>query len=201
MAMIGYLHGRVTHLLVDYCLLDVQGVGYRVFIANSTRAKLQLNQEATLFTYLNVRDDALLLYGFYSQAEYDLFNKLISVSGIGPKVALGMLSAITVDNLCRAIQQKQLGILTKLPGIGKKTAERLILELKDKVEAADDATDFLMLTNDDFVADDMISEALQALQALGYTQAEINPILKRAVKCKSVEEIIKYALKEFAGGR
>lgn len=199
--MIGYLHGKITYLLVDYCLLDVQGVGYRVFIANSTRAKLKLQQEATLFTYLNVRDDAMLLYGFYSQEEYDLFHKLISVAGIGPKVALGILSAITVDNLCRAIQQKQVGILTKLPGIGKKSAERLILELKDKVQSAADAEDFLVVQGEAEVGDDMISEALQALMALGYTQAEIMPILKKSVKCESVEAIIKFALKEFAGKR
>lgn len=199
--MIGYLHGKITYLLVDYCLLDVQGVGYRVFIANSTRAKLNLQQEATLFTYLNVRDDAMLLYGFYSQEEYDLFHKLISVAGIGPKVALGILSAITVDNLCRAIQQKQVGILTKLPGIGKKSAERLILELKDKVQSAADAEDFLVVQGEAEVGDDMISEALQALMALGYTQVEIMPILKKSVKCESVEAIIKFALKEFAGKR
>jgi len=199
--MIGYLHGKITYLLVDYCLLDVQGVGYRVFIANSTRAKLKLQQEATLFTYLNVRDDAMLLYGFYSQEEYDLFHKLISVAGIGPKVALGILSAITVDNLCRAIQQKQIGILTKLPGIGKKSAERLILELKDKVQSVADVEDFLVVQGEAEVGDDMISEALQALMALGYTQAEIMPILKKSVKCESVEAIIKFALKEFAGKR
>ena len=199
--MIGYLHGKITYLMVDYCLLDVQGVGYRVFIANSTRAKLKLQQEATLFTYLNVRDDAMLLYGFYSQEEYDLFHKLISVAGIGPKVALGILSAITVDNLCRAIQQKQIGILTKLPGIGKKSAERLILELKDKVQSVADVEDFLVVQGEAEVGDDMISEALQALMALGYTQAEIMPILKKSVKCESVEAIIKFALKEFAGKR
>ena len=197
--MIGYLHGSVTHLMVDCCLLDVQGVGYRVFIADSTRTKLKLGQEATLFTYLNVRDDALLLYGFYTQPEYDLFNKLISVSGIGPKVAMGMLSAITVDNLCRAIQQKQLGILTKLPGIGKKSAERLVLELKDKVQAQDDLEALFVPEGDDGDAGDVISEAMLALQSLGYSQAEITPLLKKATKLKTVEEIIKYALKEFAG--
>ena len=194
--MIGYLHGSITHLMVDCCLINVQCVGYRVFIADSTRTKLKLGQEATLFTYLNVREDALLLYGFYTQAEYDLFNKLISVSGIGPKVAMGMLSAITVDNLCRAIQQKQLGILTKLPGIGKKSAERLVLELKDKVQAQDDLEALFVPEGD---AGDVISEAMLALQSLGYSQSEITPLLKKATKLKTVEEIIKYALKEFAG--
>lgn len=134
--MIGYLHGKVTHFLPDYCLLDVQGVGYRVLIAASARSRLHTGEEALLFTHLSVREDAMILYGFASQQEYDLFQLLISVSGVGPKVALGILSAISVENLCRAIQQKQAGILTKLPGIGKKSAERLILELKDKVKFA-----------------------------------------------------------------
>ena len=198
--MIGYLHGKVTHLLPDYCLLDVQGVGFRVFIAASTRSRLHTGEEALLFTHLSVREDAMILYGFASQQEYDLFQLLISVSGVGPKVALGILSAISVENLCRAIQQKQAGILTKLPGIGKKSAERLILELKDKVKFAGSADDeeLLTLEMDDAVGDDMLSEATAALLALGYTQAELAPVLKKSAKCKTVEEIIKFALKEFA---
>lgn len=200
--MIGFLHGKVTYLLPDYCLLDVQGVGYRVFVAASTRSRLQVGEDAMLFTHLNVREDAMVLYGFYSQQEYDLFQLLISVSGVGPKVALGILSAISVENLCRAIQQKQAGILTKLPGIGKKSAERLILELKDKVKFAGDTSesDLLTMEMEESVGDDMVSEATAALLALGYTQAELTPVLKKAARCKTVEEIIKFALKEFAKG-
>ena len=198
--MIGYLRGKVTYLLVDYCLLDVQGVGYRVFIADSTRSRLHVGEEATLFTYLNVREDALLLYGFYSQEEYDLFQLLISVSGIGPKGALGILSAITIERLCQAIQQKQTAVLTKLPGIGKKSAERMILELKDKVKLTADIDDEeVPVVETD--GDDMFAEASAALLSLGYTQAEIGPVLRKAAKCSSVEEIIKFALKEFAGRR
>lgn len=198
--MIGYLRGKVTYLLTDYCLLDVQGVGYRVFVAGSTRNQLRLGEEATLFTYLNVREDAMLLYGFYSQQEYDLFQLLISVSGVGPKVALGILSAITVEGLCRAIQQKQAAVLTKLPGIGKKSAERLILELKDKVSFAGASEDALDLSDlQEPLGDDMLSEASAALISLGYTQAEIAPVMKKAGKLSSVEEMIKFALKEFAG--
>ena len=198
--MIGYLRGKVTYLLTDYCLLDVQGVGYRVFVAGSTRNQLRLGEEATLFTYLNVREDAMLLYGFYSQQEYDLFQLLISVSGVGPKVALGILSAITVEGLCRAIQQKQAAVLTKLPGIGKKSAERLILELKDKVSFAGASEDALDLSDlQEPLGDDLLSEASAALISLGYTQAEIAPVVKKAGKLSSVEEMIKFALKEFAG--
>ena len=196
--MIGYLHGRVTHLLPEYCLLDVHGVGYRVFIASSTRSRLHIGEEALLFTYLSVREDALLLYGFYSQEEYNIFQLLISVSGIGPKVALGILSGITVDRLCQAISNKQSAVLTKLPGSGKKSAERLILELKDKVQVSGepDSSEF---TDAEPVADDLVSEATAALVSLGYTAAEITPVLRKASACKTVEEIIKFSLREFAG--
>lgn len=193
--MIGYLRGKVMFLYTDYVLLDVHGVGYRVFIANSTRQKMRLHEEASLFVYTSVREDAIILYGFASQEEYDLFLLLISVSGIGPKVALGILSSITVEGLCRAIQNKQASILTKLPGIGKKSAERLILELKDKVSFAPEEEELLTIENDVEVGDDKIAEATAALQALGYTQAEITPVISKTAKYKTTEEIIKASLK------
>ena len=196
--MIGFLRGQVASLKTDYCLLDVNGVGYRVFVAGSTRNKLRLKEEAQLFTYMNVYQDGITLYGFASEEEYDIFQLLIGVSGIGPKVALGILSAITVESLCKAIQNKQATVLTKLPGIGKKSAERLILELKDKVAfaAADDADEILTLDMEGPVGDDMMSEAQAALVALGYSQAEIAPVIKKATKCKTTEEVIKFALKQ-----
>ncbi len=195
--MIGFLRGQVAALKADYCLLDVNGVGYRVFVAGSTRNKLRLNEETQLFTYMNVYQDGFTLYGFASEDEYDIFQLLIGVSGIGPKVALGILSSITVEGLCKAIQNKQATVLTKLPGIGKKSAERLILELKDKVGfATSDAEEILSLDMEGPVGDDIISEAQAALMALGYSQAEIAPVLKRATKCKTTEEIIKLALKQ-----
>ena len=178
--MIGFLRGQVAALKADYCLLDVNGVGYRVFVAGSTRNKLRLKEETQLFTYMNVYQDGITLYGFASEDEYDIFQLLIGVSGIGPKVALGILSSITVDGLCKAIQNKQATVLTKLPGIGKKSAERLILELKDKVGfATSDAEEILSLDMEGPVGDDIISEAQAALMALGYSQAEIAPVLKK----------------------
>ena len=195
--MIGFLRGQVAALKADYCLLDVNGVGYRVFVAGSTRNKLRLKEETQLFTYMNVYQDGITLYGFASEDEYDIFQLLIGVSGIGPKVALGILSSITVDGLCKAIQNKQATVLTKLPGIGKKSAERLILELKDKVGfATSDVEEVLSLDMEGAVGDDIISEAQAALVALGYSQAEIAPVLKQASKCKTTEEIIKLALKQ-----
>ena len=194
--MIGYLHGRVIALHTDYCLLDVHGVGYRVFVAGSTRTKLRLKEEASLFVYTSVREDAIVLYGFAAEEEYDLFLQLIGVSGIGPKVALGILSAITVEGLRRAIQNKQASVLTKLPGIGKKSAERLILELKDKVAFRDSGEEELLtIENGEEVGDDAASEAMAALQSLGYTPSEIAPVIRKRAKYKTTEAIIKASLK------
>ena len=197
--MIGYLHGRVIALYTDHCLLDVHGVGYRVFVANSTRTKLRQREEASLFIYTSVREDAIVLYGFAAEEEYDLFLQLIGVSGIGPKVALGILSAITVEGLCRAIQNKQASVLTKLPGIGKKSAERLILELKDKVAfRGSEEEELLTIENGEEVGDDAASEAMAALQSLGYTPSEIAPVIRKTAKYKTTEAIIKASLKELS---
>lgn len=197
--MIGYLHGRVIALYTDHCLLDVHGVGYRVFVANSTRTKLRQREEASLFIYTSVREDAIVLYGFATEEEYDLFLQLIGVSGIGPKVALGILSAITVEGLCRAIQNKQASVLTKLPGIGKKSAERLILELKDKVAFRGSAEEELLtIENGEEVGDAAASEAMAALQSLGYTPSEIAPVIRKTAKYKTTEAIIKASLKELS---
>ncbi|MDR3592930.1 MAG: Holliday junction branch migration protein RuvA [Negativicutes bacterium] len=198
--MIGYLRGTVTHLFSEYCFLDVGGVGYRVFIPNSTRQELKLNGDALLFTYLNVREDALLLYGFYSQGEYDLFNQLIAITGIGPKVALGVLSAIAPADFALAVSQKNSALLTRIPGIGKKTAERLILELKDKLGLPDSLSALPASggTGPERPMDEL-QEAMQALMALGYSQAEILPALHKVkAEGQSAADLIKLALKEFA---
>lgn len=201
--MIGYVRGEVSHLFPDSCFVDVQGVGYRLHISAATRQKLVAGESATLYTYLNVREDALMLYGFYATDEYDMFLQLIGVTGIGPKVALGILSAVSPDGFRLAVSQKNLGILTKIPGIGKKTAERLILELKDKIGEAKGAGEEIG-GQAGWIAptDDVQSQALMALLALGYSQGEIQPVLRKvAGKAQTVEEAIKLVLREMASGR
>ena len=203
--MIGYVKGVVTHLFTDSCFVDVQGIGYRIFIPNSTRQKLAIGQKATLFTYLNVREDALTLHGFYTQEEYELFLSLISVSGIGPKVAAGILSTITPQNFRSAISANNAAILTKLPGIGKKTAERIILELKDKVGiGAESDVSTSGQSADSNLPGDIQQEAIQALIALGYNHAEITPVIKKIYQREgathteiSLEQLIRLTLKEF----
>lgn len=204
--MIGYVKGIVTHLFTDYCFIDVQGIGYRVFIPNSTRQKLTVGQPATLFTYLNVREDALTLHGFSTQEEYELFLSLISVSGIGPKVAAGVLSAITPQNFRAAVSTNNAAMLTKLPGVGKKTAERIILELKDKLglTAGYDGAVAGQTAPDTGLPGDVLQEAMQALAALGYNHAEITPVIKKIYEREnkatgglSLEQLIRLTLKEF----
>ena len=172
--MIGYLQGKVTFIASDFCFIYVHGVGYRVFISTSTRAQLKMNEEIKLFTYLSVREDAMLLYGFINQLEYDVFCKLISVSKIGPKAGLGLLSSLSSEKLIWAIQNKQVSLLTNAPGIGKKTAERIVLELKDKLtelnlSISDEVLDqpILIDTPSEDEKIDMYEEATQALHSLG----------------------------------
>ncbi len=196
--MIGYLKGTVVQLTTDYCLLDVHGVGYRVFVGTLSRNQLHLNEEAELFIHTAVREDAILLYGFHSSEEYDTFQLLISVSGIGPRVALGILSSITTEQLALAIQGKKTAVLTKLPGIGKKSAERIILELKDKISAPAEGeyTEDADIGASQPEEGDAAAEASAALLSLGYTQGEIQKVMKKAGRGRDVQEIIKLALKE-----
>ena len=196
--MIGFLHGRVAYIFPDYCFLDVHDVGYRVFISHQTRNQISVGTEVMLYIHTHVREDAILLYGFFSQEEYDLFQHLIGISGIGPKVAQGILSAITANEFYHLIHRKDVKAITKLPGIGKKTAERIILELKDKLSASSfdvsDAADDTAALGD--AMGDMVSEAIEALLSLGFQQSEVQSVLKKKSDWESTEEIIRYALAE-----
>lgn len=196
--MIGFLRGRVAYTFPDYCFLDVHDVGYRVFISHQTRNQISVGTEVMLYIHTHVREDAILLYGFFSQEEYDLFQHLIGISGIGPKVAQGILSAITANDFYHLIHRKDVKAITKLPGIGKKTAERIILELKDKLSASSfdvsDAADDTASLGD--AMGDMVSEAIEALLSLGFQQSEVQSVLKKKSDWESTEEIIRYALAE-----
>lgn len=195
--MIGFLKGKATHITSDYCLLDVHDVGYRVFISNQTRVHISLNAEVMLYIHTNVREDAILLYGFFSREEYDLFLHLIGISGIGPKVAQGILSSATVNDFYRMVQQKDVKGITKLPGIGKKTAERILLELKDKLSDVSVAD---LPEGDNNVGtkteNGMIAEATEALLTLGFQDSEIQRVFRQKHSCQNTEELIRYALAE-----
>ena len=195
--MIGFLKGKATHITSDYCLLDVHDVGYRVFISNQTRAHISPNAEVMLYIHTNVREDAILLYGFFSREEYDLFLHLIGISGIGPKVAQGILSSATVNDFYCMVQQKDVKGITKLPGIGKKTAERILLELKDKL--SDVSVEDLPESDNNLGADTengMVAEATEALLTLGFQDSEIQRVFQQKHSCQNTEELIRYALAE-----
>ncbi len=202
--MIGYVRGIVTHLFKDSCYVDVHGVGYRVYVPVTTRQNLVEGKEMKLFTYLNVREDAMLLYGFSTEDEYDLFTLLISVSGIGPKVGLGILSGMTPEAFKMAVLNGQVAQLVKLPGIGKKSAERLVLELKDKLAkmttiSIDTAA---VVAPIGVTVGGPSGEAIEALVSLGYSQNEVEPIVDSLNDgSRDVSQLIKAALAEIGKGR
>lgn len=200
--MIGYIRGKVTALFKDACFLEAGGIGYRIFISDKTRQRLSNGEEAKLLTYMAVREDAILLYGFLGQEEYDLFLVLLSVSKIGPKVAMGILSAMDPAQFVGAVKAQNVSRLTKLPGIGKKTAERLLVELKDKVGAFASA-DMMEGVEAAPVEDNGITgEAVKALMSLGYEMEEITPVLQKlAGSYDGVSALVSAALREFAKNR
>ena len=194
--MIGYVRGIVTHLFKESCYVDVHGVGYRVYVPTTTRQQLIEGHEATLFTYLNVREDAMQLYGFWTEEEY--------VSGIGPKVGLGILSGMTPEAFKLAIINGQVQQLTKLPGIGKKSAERLVLELKDKIAKMTHISSESPATIQPIgvAANGAAGEAIEALVSLGYLERDVADIVESLDDGKrDVSELIKVSLIELGKGR
>ena len=199
--MIGFLRGKVDQLITETCHIDVHGVGYRVFIPASTREKLSVGQEAKLYTYLNVREDALLLFGFITQEEHDMFLLLLSVTGVGPKMALAILSGMKPEGIRIAIGRNDLAALTRISGVGKKTAERIVLELRDKIGQI--GADALLSGGTEYrtgLLGSAADEALAALVSLGYSQAEILPRLQKlSGDIVTTEALIRAVLREMGG--
>jgi holliday junction DNA helicase RuvA len=199
--MIGFIIGRIDHMGTNFILVDTGGVGYRIFMNTGDLARLQVDQKVKVYTYLSVREDALQLFGFLSYDAYSLFTQLITVSGIGPKMAQGILSASKVDSFYLAVKNRDVKFLTKLPGIGKKTAERLLLELKDMVapEGLQDEDGNEVSFNENDLDDDTttLGAVAEGLASLGFRRDEIDAVLKRLpVKPEStVEQLLDEALK------
>lgn len=200
--MIDFVRGPVVHLEADYVVLEVQGIGYRVYTPNPY-AFAKSEAAVTVYTHHHVREDAILLFGFASRQEQKLFRRLIEVSGVGPKVALGILSAGKPDSVVAAIQQENYSFLTKLPGIGKKTAQRIVLDLKDKLDGMGWDTDPGSLfaevqTIEDDREDGAWGEAREALKALGYKDVELdrvwNDLQHRVHADETVDSLMKKAL-------
>ena len=197
--MFYYVSGIVAHVEPYLAVIDCGGVGYACRTTNYTLSVLKKGDKAKLFTYLNVREDAMELYGFATQEELSLFQQLISVSGVGPKAALSILSASTPTNLALSIITGDEKALTCAQGIGKKIAQRVILELKDKLakgQVTGGAGESYGGTGVTVIPENKRSEASAALAVLGYSAAEINLALKDIdLEAHTLEETIKLALK------
>lgn len=198
--MFYYLKGTAAHLGPNLAVIDCGGVGYACRTTSYTLSALQIGAPAQLYTHLNVREDAMELYGFSTENERNCFQMLIAVSGVGPKAALSILSATTPEGLATAIITGNEKALMVAQGIGKKTAQRIILELKDKMarESAATGLDFsggTAVSGPAFT--NKATEAAQALAVLGYTSAEVAQALKGVdVETLSLEEIIRQCLKK-----
>jgi holliday junction DNA helicase RuvA len=194
--MIGSLHGRITFKSPPSLMIDVAGVGYELEAPMSTFLQLPpIGQDVRLLTHLVVREDAHVLFGFGSEEERRLFRSLLKVSGIGPKIALALLSGISVEGFVRCVQQQDVAALTRVPGIGRKTAERLLVEMRDRLSLTPSGAQASPGLPDASPE----AEAFGALVALGYKPAEATRLLKLAGPgTHSTEELIRRALQSAA---
>ena len=194
MSMIATLRGEISQIEDTALIIEVGGVGMRVFAPAPLRTKLKVGEVAFLFTHLVVREDALTLYGFESQSDRDLFNILLGVDGVGPKVAMSVLSTMTLDSIRNAVFSDEPDVLSRVPGVGKKTAQKMALHLKDKLKPGDGLSKLATISDTD-------SEVLAALTSLGYSvveaQAAIQSIPNDAPK--DVEERLRLTLQYFQG--
>jgi Holliday junction DNA helicase RuvA len=198
-SMIGCLIGEVFALEAPTVLLNVNGVGYEIDTPLSTFCQLQKGQKVTLWTHLVVREDAQQLYGFSDAQEKTIFRTLLKVNGVGPKMALGILSTLSVELLIHTIEHDDVNTLVKVPGVGKKTAERLMIELRDRFKALAHpagGSSNAAATQIQFISNSPVAEAEAALQSLGYKPAEAQKAVA-AVKADYTEsaDIIRAALK------
>lgn len=183
--MIAYIKGTVVYRGIDRIIIDNNGIGYEVYVSDVS--KYELNSEMQIFTYQHLREDANILFGFQKQNELDLFMKLISVKGIGPKIAINAIGKGGANNIVKAIEENDANFLKSLPGIGAKASSQIVLDLKGKL-VVDSANEQVLDPN--------LADAIEGLKTLGYKQNEINKVLKHmTLKEASVDEYIKEALK------
>ena len=197
--MFYYLDGAVAHIEPYLAVIDCGGVGYACKTTNTTLAQLQKGQRGRLYTYLNVGEGVFDLYGFASQTELGSFKQLLSVSGVGPKAALAILSSVTPEGLAMAVITGDEKSLTVAPGVGKKIAQRILLELKDKIAKEQSSGAFVPLSAGVPAAGSKSVEAAQALAVLGYTQSDIAAALKGLdAEALALEELVRQALRRMA---
>ena len=195
--MIAYLKGEVITKSEEYVILEVQGIGYKIYMSKKSIDELEKDKQVRVYTYLKVREDDISLFGFCSNEELHMFELLISVGGIGAKSAITILSNITPSRFALAVITNEVNTLKKLPGIGAKTAQRIILELKDKIKTEEAMDISINEKEQEKEIEEDFEELVQALQVLGYRRYEINQILPK-VKAINLEDRIKEALNYLA---
>lgn len=197
--MIGYIKGAVEGISADYILLECHDIGYQIYTSGMALARIPMHQEMKIYTYLHVREDGVTLFGFPTTEELNTFKLLIGVSGIGPKVALAVLSALTVQELALAVMAGDTKTITKANGIGAKGAARLIMELKDKMQVEDAfATTEIPDTTDIAISQDSVQDTVMALVSLGYSDTEALKAIKQVPGADTMdsEQLLKAALKK-----
>lgn len=199
-----YIKGKYMGINKDYVIIDNNNIGYKIFTSGATMAEMPaINEEVMLYLEQIVREDFIGLYGFKDREELDMFKLLLSISGVGAKAALSLLSISRINNLKYAIMMEDDKHLCRAPGIGKKTAGRIILELKDKIKKDDIMTGVDIQEGFEDIAPSVnvntVNEALGALLALGYSEKEAETALKQVDKTATVEDIIKDCLKVLMG--
>lgn len=196
--MFAFLKGVLVEHSVDTVIIEVNSIGYNVFVSTNTISALPNSGEnITLYTYTCVREDAFLLYGFLRKDELEIFKKCISVNGVGPKSALGILSIMDASAFRYAIHTKDAKAIAKAPGIGSKTAERIIIDLKDKFNMEYYIEENELTSNDSFLEVESKQESIEALVALGYHRSEVIKVMSKMENIQSMNtsEILKEALK------
>lgn len=198
--MISYIRGELALIEKDKVIVDVNGVGFGIFMPERMMGMLpQTGNDVKIYTYLNVREDAMQLFGFLTRDDMEVFRLLIGVSGIGPKGGLSILSQMSADDLRFAVMSGDAKAISAAPGIGKKTAEKLIIELKDKLdieEILNHSVEDSVQPAGDYSTNEVQSEAIQALVALGYGSTESMKAVKKVqIENATVEDILKAALK------
>lgn len=197
--MIASIRGFIRARRPDHVVIDVGGVGYRVFVSIEAFCRLPDDGEVHLFTHTIVRDDAIHLYGFMTEREWEAFRLLVGVSGVGPKLAMAILSGLPVEDLWSAVRAGDAARLAKTPGVGKKTAGRLVVDLAGRLPKEEDAVPGAATPG---VASPVADDAIGALMNLGYTEAKAQKAVDKAMDAAgggaSIEEILRLALKEMA---
>jgi Holliday junction DNA helicase RuvA len=193
--MYGYIKGRLTALTNDYAILETNGIGYKLFVSLNTCSRLSglVEKEAQLYTHLNVKEDALELFGFFDTEEQSVFRHLISVSGVGPKAAMSVLSTLNTESFASALVNGDARTIAQSPGVGLKTAQKIIIELKDKLAKELSASEAASIPTS--APASSISAVVDTLSVYGFSRAQITQALGKVDTKQTVEEIIRQTLK------